>query len=64
MHESTRQYSEIRLESFRECVESKGGNFSLIEVPVASYPVETRPEQIEQCIRESLLCLPHDVRDH
>lgn len=58
MHESTRQYSEIRLESFRECVESNGGNFSLIEVPAASYPIETRPQQIEQCIRKSLMNLP------
>ncbi len=58
MHESSREYSRMRLESFRESVVSNGGNFSVIKVPVSRYPIKTRPTQIDQCIREQLLNLP------
>lgn len=58
MHESTRNYSEIRKESFQREISQRGGRFHCIEVPVSSYPIETRPQQIEECLREQLRSLP------
>lgn len=58
IHESTRLYSMIRLQSFRECVLVNGGNFHQIDVPAANFPPESRPEIIEQCMVDSVAALP------
>lgn len=58
MHESTRQYSELRLKSFRDTVIENGGHFHQIDIPVSSYPLATRPKQITQHLRKPLLALP------
>jgi LacI family transcriptional regulator len=58
IHESTRRYSKERLEAFREAVIKNGGRFHQIDVPVSSFPIPTRPDEIERCLRAPLLALP------
>lgn len=55
---NTRRYSLERLEAFREAVVHGGGRLHQIDVPVSSFPVPVRPDEIERCLREPLLALP------
>lgn len=58
VHESTRRYSQERLDAFREAVSAAGGRLHLIDVPVSSFPLAERPKRIERCLSVPLAALP------
>lgn len=58
IHESTRGYSEQRLEGFKQAVKAHGGRFHCIEIPASSYPESSRARAIEKLLWAPLSRLP------